>query len=202
MHHYLYDDITWRNGAMVADQSNVALVQADKEEKRVSVWVRGPERGRRALLSIIRFHFDVIHSSIPGIHVEEKVPLPDHPEIVVDYQYLLDLEAMGEKSFVPAGLRQRVDVRALLDGVDLAHEQREPVRLRQILVERFNTEELRTLCYDLGVAFDELGGTNRAGKARELVAYLERRQRLGDLIRTGKRQRPDIDWGAVPAEWA
>jgi internalin A len=202
MHHYLYDDIMWRNGAMVADQSNVALVQADKEEKRLSVWVRGPERGRRALLSIIRFHFGVIHSSIPGIHVEEKVPLPEHPEIVVDYQYLLDLEVMGEKSFVPPGLRQRVDVRSLLDGVDLAREQRQPIRLRQILVERFDTEELRTLCYDLGVAFDALGGTNRAGKSRELVAYLERRQRLGDLIRTGKRLRPDIDWGPVPIAWA
>ncbi|MBN1247821.1 MAG: GTP-binding protein [Anaerolineae bacterium] len=202
MHPYLYEDIYWRNGALVADQANVALVQADKEERRVSIWVRGPERGRRALLSIIRFHFEVIHSSIPGIHVEEKVPLPDHPEIVVDYQYLLDLEAMGEKRFVPAGLRQRVEVRALLDGVDLAREQEAPVRLRRILVERFNTEELRTLCYDLGVSFDELGGTNRAGKARELVAYLARRERLGDLLRTGKQLRSDIDWGVVPAGWA
>lgn len=201
MHAYLYQDVYWRNGVMVADQVNVALIQADKEDKRVYVWVRGPERGRRALLSIIRFHFDVIHSSISGIHVEEKVPLPDHPEIVVDYRYLLDLEAMGEKAFVPPGLRRRVDVRSLLDGVDLTREQRQPVRLRRILVERFDEEELRTLCYDLDVSYDDLKGGTRTARARELVAYLERRERLADLIRIGKLQRPDIDWGPTPDLW-
>ncbi len=121
----------------MGDQGNTALVQADREDKRVSILVRGPERTRRTL----RHHplaFDTIHSTISGIHVEEKVPLPEHPEIVVDYQYLLDLEAMGEKSFVPPGLRERVDVRALLDGVDLSKPQREAVRLRQALVERFS----------------------------------------------------------------
>ena len=202
MHPYLYQDIHWRNGVMVADGGNIALIQADKVDRRVYVWVKGPEHTRRALLSIIRFHFDMIHSSVPGIRVEEKVPLPDHPEIVVDYQYLVDLEAMGEKRFVPAGLRQRADVRSLLEGVDLAAEQREPARLRRVLVERFNLEELRALCYDLEVDFEVLDAEDKAGKARELVGYLGRRERLGDLIRVGKRLRTDIHWGAIPVEWA
>ncbi|MGC9521133.1 MAG: COR domain-containing protein [Anaerolineae bacterium] len=201
MHPYLYEDVYWRNGVMVADQGNTALVQADREDRRVYVWVRGPHRTRRALLSIIRFHFDVIHSSIPGIHVEEKVPLPNHPEIVVDYRYLLDLESMGEKSFVPPGLRQRVDVRALLDGIDLSKLQEGTVRLRQILVERFDLEELRTLCYDLAVDFDGLNATGKAGKARELIAYLQRRERLADLVHLGRRQRPDVAWGSLVSLW-
>jgi hypothetical protein len=133
--------------------------------------------------------------------VEEKVPLPRHPEIVVDYRYLLDLEAMGEKTFVPAGLRQRVNVRGLLEGVDLSRDQREAVRLRQVLVERFNLEELQTLCYDLGVDFEILDANDKAGKARELVAYLERRERLADLVRQGRQQRPDVDWGISPSLW-
>lgn len=194
MHPYLYKDIIWRSGAMVADQDNIALVQADREDRRVSIQVGGPERTRRALLSIIRFHFDVIHESLSGIQVEEKVPLPDHPDIVVDYAYLLDLEAMGEKSFVPPGLRQRVNVRSLLDGVDLTRPQREAVRLRQILADHFTEDELRTLCYDLEIDYDDLDGTGRAGKAREIVAYLERRERLTDLVRVGRHQRPEIAW--------
>ncbi len=216
MHPYLVDSLYWRNGVVVADQApadwrapaggqpaggevgdgqgNVALVTADREERCVYIWVRGPERTRRALLSIIRFHFDAIHSTIAGIRVEEKVPLPDHPEIVVDYHYLLDLEAMGEKSFVPPGLRQRVDVRSLLEGVDLTRPQREAVRLRQMLVERFSEDELRTLCHDLGVDFEVLGGHGKAGRARELVAYLERRERLDDLVRAGRLHRPDVAW--------
>jgi hypothetical protein len=172
----------------------VALVTADREERCVYIWVRGPERTRRALLSIIRFHFDAIHSTIAGIRVEEKVPLPDHPEIVVDYHYLLDLEAMGEKSFVPPGLRQRIDVRSLLEGVDLTRPQREAVRLRQLLVERYSEDELRTLCHDLGVDVEVLGGHGKAGRARELVAYLERRERLDDLVRAGRLHRPDVAW--------
>ncbi|MCU0519776.1 MAG: GTP-binding protein [Anaerolineae bacterium] len=193
-HPYLDQDLYWRSGVVITDQGNSALVQADREEKRVSIWVRGPERTRRALLSIIRSHFDVIHSTISGIHVAEKVPLWEHPEIVVDYQYLLDLEAMGEKSFVPPGLRERVDVRALLDGVDLTQPQREAVRLRQALVERFDIDELRTLCYDLGVDFEALDGLGKAGKSRELVAFLERRERLDELARVGRLHRPDAPW--------
>lgn len=197
MHPYLVEEQVWRNGVVVADQGNEALIQADREDKRIYVRVRGPERTRRSLLSIIRFHFDVIHNSISGIRVEEKVPLPDQPQIAVDYHYLLDLEAMGEKSFVPPGLRRRVDVKPLLNGVDLAADQRDGVRLRQILVERFDWEELKTLAYDLAVDFASLQAKTQPGKARELVAYLERRERLADLVRVGKRQRPDISWGVL-----
>ncbi len=196
MHPYLYESFYWRNGALVSDQGNVALIEADREERRVDVRVLGPEHTRRALLSIIRFHFDAIHSSLSGIQVERRVPMPGYPDIVVDYQYLLDLEAMGERSLVPPGLRRRVEVRALLDGVDLDSVQREAVQLRQILVERFTDDELRTLAYDLGLDYDSLNGTTKAGRARELVAYMERRQQLEELVRAGRLQRPDIGWGS------
>lgn len=197
MHPYLYKTMYWRSGAVVADQGNRALVQADREDKRVYIWVRGPEQTRRVLLSIIRYHFDTIHKTIPGIRVEEKVALPDHPDIVVDYQYLLDLEAMGERSFVPPGLRQRVNVKRLLEGVDLRQAQRMAVRLRQILVERFDDEELKTLSYDLGVDYGDLRGTTAAAKARELVGYLERRNQLQDLVQLGKLRRPHVAWPEV-----
>jgi internalin A len=194
MRPYLYKTMYWRSGAVVTDQGNRALVHADREDKRVYIWVRGPERTRRALLSIIRYHFDTIHKTIPGIEVEEKVALPNHPEIVVDYQYLLDLEAMGERSFVPPGLRQRVNVKRLLEGVDLRKAQRASVRLRQILVERFDAEELKTFSYDLGVDYEDLRGTTPTAKARELIAYLERRNQLQELIQLGKLQRPLVTW--------
>ncbi len=194
MQPYLYKTMYWRSGAVVTDQGNRALVQSDREDKRVYVWVRGPERTRRTLLSIIRYHFDTIHKTIPGMKVEEKVALPDHPDIVVDYQYLLDLEAMGERSFVPPGLRQRVNVKRLLEGVDLHKAQRATVRLRQILVERFDDEELKTLSYDLGVDYEDLRGATSTSRARELVAYLERRNQLQALIQLGKLRRPHVTW--------
>ncbi len=71
------------------------------------------------------------------------------------------------------------------------------VKLRRILVQRFDEGGLRTLCFDLGIDYDDLPGAGRANKARELVAYLDRRRRISDLIRTGKELRLDIPWDAV-----
>lgn len=51
---------------------------------------------------------------------------------------------------------------------------------------------MRSLCFDLGVDFDSLPGQGKADKARELVGYLERRNRVGDLLCSVARQRPDI----------
>jgi hypothetical protein len=65
-------------------------------------------------------------------------------------------------------------------------------RLRRIIVAHCNLEELRTLCFDLGVNYDEFGGERLSAKVRELLAYLERRGRIPDLIATSKRLRPDI----------
>jgi hypothetical protein len=101
---------------------------------------------------------------------------------------------MGERSFVPPGLRQRVNVKRLLEGVDLRNAQRASVRLRQILVERFDAEELKTFSYDLGVDYEDLRGTTPTAKARELIAYLERRNQLQELIQLGKLQRPLVTW--------
>jgi photosystem II stability/assembly factor-like uncharacterized protein len=70
-------------------------------------------------------------------------------------------------------------------------------KLRRILVQRFDEGELRTLCFELEINYEDLPGAGRANKARELVAYLDRRRRISDLIRTGKELRPDILWDDV-----
>jgi predicted RecB family endonuclease len=50
--------------------------------------------------------------------------------------------------------------------------------LREQIIARCNDEELRTLCADLGVEYDDLPASGRANKARELVAFLERGDHL------------------------
>jgi hypothetical protein len=62
------------------------------------------------------------------------------------------------------------------------------------LVERFNEGELRTLCFRLGIDYDDLIGEGKSDKARELIAYLERRASLSRLMEVGKQLRPDISW--------
>jgi hypothetical protein len=70
--------------------------------------------------------------------------------------------------------------------------------LRQILTSRFDAGELRTLCFDLGVDYDSLLGEGKANKARELIAYVERRDLIPELVRAGRRLRLDIPWDDIP----
>ena len=53
--------------------------------------------------------------------------------------------------------------------------------LLQTLVKRFDEAELRTLCFSLDVDFDSLRYPGKTEKARELVLFMERRERLDEL---------------------
>lgn len=68
-----------------------------------------------------------------------------------------------------------------------------PVDLRRVLTRLFDEEELRTLCFDLGVDYDGLRGEGKAARARELVALAERTGRLAELEAAVRRERPALD---------
>jgi hypothetical protein len=81
-------------------------------------------------------------------------------------------------------------------GVDSAKQasRRYLTRLRQMLDAHFSVEELRTLCADLGVDYDNLPGEGKVNKARELIGHLDRHSRIPDLVDVGQERRPDIAW--------
>ncbi len=63
--------------------------------------------------------------------------------------------------------------------------------LRQVLETRFNDDELRALCFDLRVDYENLPGTTKAAKAIEIIAYFERMNRVEALMRSVTELRPD-----------
>ncbi|MCW5852275.1 MAG: hypothetical protein KIT87_19535 [Anaerolineae bacterium] len=71
------------------------------------------------------------------------------------------------------------------------------IRLRKLLVDGFGADDLKTLCFDLGVDYDDLPGTVRSTKVVELLTYLDRRRRLPDLVQVGRDERPDIAWDTI-----
>ncbi len=73
-------------------------------------------------------------------------------------------------------------------------QRRHLAQLYQILCDRLDIEELRSLCFLAGVEYDDLRGEGRAGKARELIRYLDNRRQVAALVEAGKKMRPDIDW--------
>ncbi len=128
----------WRNGVVLIKGGNKALAKADKEDRKIFIYVSGNPSTRRILLESIRDQFDYIHSTIPGIEVDEKVPLPNHPSILVDYLNLLDMEKMGVPEFVPSGLREKVQVRDLLEGLETSQDREERLATREDLNRRFD----------------------------------------------------------------
>ena len=79
----------------------------------------------------------------------------------------------------------------------MTSEQLDLSKLRELLTKRFDLEELRSLVFDLGIDYDSLRGEGQAAKARELVAYLERRDRVLDLVELGQKLRSDVPWHKV-----
>lgn len=72
------------------------------------------------------------------------------------------------------------------------------MNLYQAIIEHFNEGELKTLCFNLGIDFDALPGDGKAAKARELIAFVIRRDRQPELIEALKRERPQLDWENLP----
>lgn len=66
--------------------------------------------------------------------------------------------------------------------------------LRQLIERHFNTEELRTLCFDLEIDYESLGGEGKQGKIRELINYAKRADRLDELHQYLKSERADVSW--------
>lgn len=67
-------------------------------------------------------------------------------------------------------------------------------KLRQTLADSFSEDELRDLCFDLGVDYENLPGAGKSGKARELIAYAQRRGSLDKLVEQARQLRPNAEW--------
>ena len=80
----------------------------------------------------------------------------------------------------------------------MAQEAKTPpevlAQLRHNLAEHFSDEELRVLCFDLRVDYHELPGEAKSVKVVELISYLERRDRLSELVRKCSELRPNVAW--------
>ncbi len=70
----------------------------------------------------------------------------------------------------------------------------ERVELHQKLTNHFNESELRTLCFGLGVDYDDLPGQGKADKARELILYFERCGQIVALVQNCARLRSHVSW--------
>jgi hypothetical protein len=67
-------------------------------------------------------------------------------------------------------------------------------KLLEMLRTHFNETELRDICFMLDIDYEMLAGTSKADKTRELIAYVERRGELPQLLATCEGLRPNVSW--------
>ena len=122
---YISRNTYWRKGVLLTYQGdrNKALVKADLDDKKIFISVTGNQRTRRDFLAIIRSNFDHIHGTIARIEAAQKVRLPDHPDVVVDYEDLLRAEERGRASYYVPKADVDINVAQLLDGIETKEER-------------------------------------------------------------------------------
>ena len=130
-HTLSHNQSRWRSGAVLQWEGCRALVKADAVATEPRVVIRicgGNADGRRRLLAVIRCDFERIHSDISKLEVTGKVPLPEYPEVTIDYDDLVGFEKDGVKEMPvrAAGKTVNVNIVDLLNGVDLPDVRRQP----------------------------------------------------------------------------
>ena len=68
-----------------------------------------------------------------------------------------------------------------------------PAQLRQKVAEHFNLDELRSLCFDLGIDYENFPAT-KEGMTREIVMYCQRHGQISLLLEHCRRLRPEVSW--------
>lgn len=130
LHTRIVEGEQWRTGTALEDPifKAKAVVKVDRDEKRLYLWVNGPDRdSRRNFFNFIRKTLHDIHGSFEKLTVTELVPVPGHDDIFIEYAELVGYEEMGLADYPVGKLRRKFNVGEMLSGLE-APERRQPRR--------------------------------------------------------------------------
>ncbi|MEM7802701.1 MAG: hypothetical protein AAF633_26150 [Chloroflexota bacterium] len=74
-------------------------------------------------------------------------------------------------------------------------------QLHKLIASTFSLEDVRLLCFELSVDYDELKGEAKSGKLSGLLELLAKESKLTGLLGYLERERPDTTWPAIPADF-
>jgi small GTP-binding protein len=184
----------WRTGVVLEKDGARAEVVEYYHRRELRIRVTG--KNRKDLLTIISYELDKLHAPFHRLEYDKLIPCncPTCRDSGAPNSYPLKILQRFKHDRQPqiqcSTSYQMVDVQSLIDDIGpLAHAYDLPDLLRR-LEATFSKEEARTLCLELGIDYDDLGGRGRKANLRELVARMDRHGRLSDLIELVERQRP------------
>ena len=69
----------------------------------------------------------------------------------------------------------------------------DPTYLRDVLTQYYSDSELHSMCFDLGIDYESLGGRGKADQALRLVAFAQRNNLINDIANYIRRTRDFIN---------
>jgi len=116
-HTEIHKNLVWRTGVVLQSQNYdaTAIVKADEEDKKIMLTISGTQK--RDFFAILRDTIKGIHSDFKNLDVTEQIPLPQHPDFMVDYHELVGYEIEGIDEYFVGKLRKKYSVKELLNGI-------------------------------------------------------------------------------------
>jgi hypothetical protein len=65
--------------------------------------------------------------------------------------------------------------------------------LFKLIKNAFNLDEVKTLCFQIGIDYEILPGEGKHGKIREFIIYCVKRQRISGLLTLLQDERPELN---------
>lgn len=115
----------WKSGVVLEDEDNKALVIADRNDKRINIWVAGYKYKKRSFLAIICFHLKHIHGTIAKINATEMVPCICKSDCSHRFRYrtLIEMEKKGKLTAFCEETYADVSIKKLLDGIRVSLDE-------------------------------------------------------------------------------
>lgn len=102
-------------------------------------------------------------------------------------------EDIKSSPLVPLSATERAETKRLDSTSEEIQTGIDRAKLRQNLAKHFDKEELRTLCFDLDIEYENLPET-KDGMARELVRHCDRHDRIPQLVQKCRELYPNVSW--------
>lgn len=200
-------DLVWKSGMVLEQKRTQALIIEDTNLRQIIIRVAGQQK--RDLLTKINWEFEKIHAYLPRLDYRQLIPCnckrcQGHPNpFLFDFERLKKRLAAGKKTVECDESYEEVLVLSLMDDVGIERQNVanndfsssiDLSSIRKKIVQFFIEEEVKTLCFDLGVDYNSLPAQGYEYKVRELVARIERTGRLEELIQHLRQKRPNISW--------
>ncbi len=156
----------------------------------VMVIEAAPDMGKSWLVSKMQQHCQQFAVGTPTAKIDFRNPREIHE--IQDVLGLIGL--LGNKLDHAAYFNRLNEVINRVSQSDLSAGSDGLQGVQRDLETYFNLDELRGLCFDLDVNFDNLSGDTLRAKTIELVSYCQRRKIVTRLVEQCEALRSEVDW--------